>query len=90
MRQLMKMKNGILFVLMIVAGVVVGSLLGEATRSVSALSWLSFSKTIGISADHPAVLDISVLKLAFGLELKISVAQVICIIGGIVAYEKIR
>jgi hypothetical protein len=86
----MKIKDGVLFALLLVAGIVVGSMLGEVTRPVAGLSWLSYSKTVGISADRPLTLDLSVLRLAFGLELRISVAQVLCIIAGIFAYRRLR
>ena len=51
------------------------------------LSWLAFGKSIGIPADSPAVLDLSVIKLAFGFEVGVTVAHILCFIGAFVGYK---
>ena len=58
-----------------VLGMIVGVAIGEATASISYLKWLSIGGEIGFS--NPIVLDLSFLKLTFGIWCKISVGGVI-------------
>ena len=39
------------------------------------LSWLAYSETIGIPTANPAYLDLAVVRVAFGLEMGLSIAQ---------------
>ena len=70
------MRKMLLFGFYLVAAVVVGALLAAAATQVPALAWLAFGKSIGLSVENPMVIDLSVIKVAFGLEVGITVAQV--------------
>ena len=58
-------------------GIVIGMMLAGVTKNISALSWLSFGLSFGMSS--PLVLDLSLLKLTFGLAVDLNVATIICI-----------
>ena len=83
--------GGVLLLLaLIVAGIVVGGLIAAAAKNVSVLSWLAYAKTFGLNVDRPAVLELSVLRLAVGFELTINVAQALCVVGAVLLYRRIR
>ena len=81
------MKKAILLIFYIVAAVVVGALVAAIAGQISFLSWLAFGKSIGLSVDNPMVLDLSVLRIAFGFEIGITVAHIFCFIGAFFAYR---
>lgn len=63
-------------------GIVVGSMVAEMTAGISALSWLSYGLDFGTAS--PFVLDLNVLKLTFGITVKITISTVIFVIISIV------
>ncbi len=82
----LKEKNWVILTLFILAGIVIGGLLGELTKDVSFLSWLAYGKDFGLS--DPLVLDLGVLVLTFGLMIKINVASILGVIIAVVIYKK--
>lgn len=80
------MKNGWVCILFILAGLVIGGLLGQLAQNVDFLWWLSYGQEFGLST--PLVLDINVLKLTFGLTVKINIASIIGMIISIIVYRK--
>ncbi len=76
-------KNGWVLLLLMLAGVVLGGLLGTLTKDVSALSWLNYGQSFGL--DSPIVLNLGIIIITFGLNIKITIASIVgLIIGGIV------
>ncbi len=71
-----------LTLLVIVAGLVVGSLLGELLGGLVPHSWghelLTRGPTIGLTS--PATLDLRLLSLTFGLAFKVNVVGVVGIV----------
>ena len=61
----------------VLVGIVVGSLLANVTASVPALGWLSYALSFGL--ETPIVLDLSVIRLTFGLSVNLSVAVILCV-----------
>lgn len=80
-------KNIWILLVFLLAGLVIGGLLGKLASSVSWLWWLSYEQEFGINS--PIVLDLSVLKLTFGLMFKINIASIIGMILAIFIYKKI-
>ena len=80
-------KNIWILILFILGGIVVGGLLGEIASNVSFLSWLAYGQEFGLST--PIELDLSVIKLTFGLMLKINISSIIGIVLAIFIYKKI-
>ncbi|CDE90859.1 MAG: DUF4321 domain-containing protein [Clostridia bacterium] len=80
-------KNIWILLVFLLAGLVVGGLLGRLASSVSWLWWLSYEQEFGLQT--PLVLDLNVLKLTFGLMFKINIASIIGMVLSIFIYKKI-
>ena len=82
-------KNGIVFTLLMLAGVVIGGFLGYLARDISWLSWLNYGQTFGLTGTDGSalVLDLGVLVLQFGIRIKITIASILGIILGIIIYR---
>jgi len=83
-------ENKRFFVLLvfILAGVVLGGLVGSLGDRLDALSWLSYGQSFGLAADSPAVLELGVVRLTFGVSVRLNVAVVICVLAALAAYKK--
>ena len=80
-------KNIWVLLVFILSGLVIGGLLGRLASSVPWLWWISFEQEFGL--ENPIVLDLSILKLTFGLMFKINVASIIGMILAVFIYKKI-
>ncbi len=80
-------KNGWSLFLLILAGIVIGSLIGELASQVSFLNWLGKGYSFGL--DNPINLDLQIMTLIFGIKFKITVASILGIVIAIFAYRKI-
>ena len=76
-------KNNWACFLLILAGVVIGGVIGNLFPD----SWLNYGQTFGLS--QPLVLDFGILCLTFGLTIKITIASIIGIAIGILIYRLI-
>lgn len=75
-----------LLIVFILSGLVVGGLLGELSKNVDWLWWLSYGNEFGLTS--PLTLDLSVLKIQFGLTIRISIASIIGMIMAIFIYRR--
>lgn len=64
--------------LMVIVGIVVGSMLADITAGVPYLSWLSYALSFG--TESPVILDLNAITLTLGISLHITVSTVICVI----------
>ncbi len=80
-------KNNWALFLLLLAGIVLGGFIGELTRDVSFLSWLSYGKTFGLSAGAPAVLDLGIMVISLGLQITINIASIIGVVIAILIYK---
>lgn len=80
-------KNIWLLLVFILSGLVIGGLLGELSKNVDWLWWLSYGDEFGLTS--PLTLDLSVLKIQFGLTLKISIASIIGMAIAIFIYRRV-
>ena len=84
------MKRTLYILFLVCAGVVVGSLVAFLTRNVGFLSFLSYGMDFGLTT--PFVLDLSVLKLTFGLSLNLNISVLIfvtlTVLIGLSVYRK--
>ena len=78
-------KNAWVLVLILLAGVVLGSFIGHITNGVSWLSWLDYGMTFGLT--NPVTLDVGVLVLTFGLTIHFSIASIIGIVVAAIIYH---
>ena len=82
-----KDKGRLISILFILAGLVIGGLLGNLATNVSWLSWLAYGEEFGLM--EPLILDLNVLTLTLGLTIKINVASIIGVIIAIFVYRKV-
>ena len=73
-------------VMLMLAGVVLGGFIGNALGGISALSWLGYGRSFGLSS--PLVLDLGVLTLQFGLTIRFTIAGIIGIVLAFLIYRK--
>ena len=83
-----KGKSGWILVVLLLAGLVVGGLLGQLAAKVDFLWWLGYSQTFGLST--PIQLDLSVIQLTFAISFKISIASILGMLIGICIYKIIN
>ena len=86
-RNYMKGKNSWTMLILILAGIVLGGFLGNLADGISWLDWLNYGQSFGLK--NPIVLELGILVLTFGLNIKITIAGIIGIIVGIFVYRKI-
>lgn len=82
-------KNMFFFWAMVLTGVIFGGLLGEVAAQIPSLAFLNYGKSIGISPDAPLVLDLTVVRLVLGFQLKMTVAAIIGLITSVILYKKV-
>lgn len=80
-----KDKNIWILLVFILAGLVIGGLLGQIAGKVSFLWWLSYGQSFGLN--EPIVLDLSILKLTFGLVLNVNISSIIGMLLAILIYR---
>ncbi|MBE6860073.1 MAG: DUF4321 domain-containing protein [Ruminococcus sp.] len=79
------MKKTFIFAILILAAVILGALLGAASKDIEPLAWLAYSK--GFSLDSLSI-DLSILSIDFGCALKVNVAQLLLILAALAIYPK--
>lgn len=84
-------KNSWTLLLLLLSGVVLGGFLGYLARDISWLSWLNYGQTFGLTgADGTAlVLELGVLKLQFGLQIRITIASILGIVIAFLLYRRL-
>lgn len=80
-------KNVWILIVFILAGLVIGGLIGQLATRVNGLWWLSYGESFGLS--EPLELDLSIIKLTFSLMLKINIASIIGMAIAIFIYRKV-
>ena len=85
------MKKNSLVLLLMLAGVVLCGFLGTLTKDISWLSWLNYGNSFGLTgADGSAlILNLGVLTIQFGLQIKITIASIIGIVVAFFLYRKL-
>ena len=73
-------------ILLMLAGVVLGGFIANMLGGISALSWLAYGSSFGLSS--PLVLDLGVLTLQFGLTIRFTIAGIIGIVLAFFIYKK--
>ena len=82
-----KDKNIWILIIFILSGLVVGGLLGELAARNGSLWFLSYGETFGLS--NPIELDLSIIKITFGLLFKINISSIIGMVLAIFIYRKV-
>ena len=77
--------KGWICVLFILAGLVIGGLIGNLTSGIDFLWWLSYGQEFGLSS--PLILDLGVIKLTFAIMFKINIASIVGVIISMFIYR---
>jgi len=85
----MKLQRTLAFLFFLLAGIIVGALIASVCADIPFLSWLGYGKTVGLSTSNPMLLDLSMVKVAFGFEVGINVAQIITITAALLIYKSV-
>lgn len=78
-------KNAWALFLLILAGIVLGGFIGMLTEGSSAFGWLGYGQTFGL--DAPIVLNLGLLVITFGLNIKITIASIVGVVLAIIIYR---
>ena len=78
-------KNGWILLLLMLAGIVLGSFIATLTQNMAGFSWLSFGQSFGL--DSPIVLNLGIIVLTFGLTIKITIGSIIGLILAAIVYR---
>lgn len=82
----MKNKGTWVCILFILAGLVIGGLIGQLTEGVNFLWWLSYGQEFGLT--EPLQLDLGVVRITFAIMFKINIASIIGVIISMIIYRK--
>ena len=80
-------KNGWSLFLLLLTGIVLGGFIGWLAKDVTYLSWLNYGQQFGFS--EPFHLNLGILKITFGLTIKITMSSIIGVVLPIIVYKKI-
>ena len=78
-------KNGWALFLLILSGVMLGGFIGMLAGNVPMLSWLAYGQSFGL--DSPIILNLGILVITFGLNIKITIASIIGVVISIIVYR---
>lgn len=81
----MKSKNCWVLLLLMLAGIVLGGFIGDLSRGVPWLTWLNVGQTFGL--DNPLVINLGILVITFGINIKITMASIIGVAAALVMYR---
>lgn len=81
-----KERNTWILLIFLLAGIVLGGLIGELAAKIDFLWWLGYGQTFGLT--EPLVLDLEVVTLTFALQFKINIASIIGVAIAIFLYRK--
>ncbi|MFT8888709.1 MAG: DUF4321 domain-containing protein [Ethanoligenens sp.] len=90
MRSVGKSGNVFLLIVFLILAIVAGGVIAAALQQFPWAGFLTYTKTFGIGDTQPVTLDLSVLRVSFGLGLRINLTQVLCILAAILIYRKIN
>ena len=76
-----------LLLVFILSGLVIGGLLGELSKNVDWLWWLSYGNELGLTS--PLTLDLSVLNIQFKFTMKINIASIVGMAIAIFIYRRL-
>lgn len=79
-------RNSWALVLVLLAGLVIGGFIGHYMEGVPYFGWLAYGQNFGIT--EPVGIDLGIIKLQFGLLLRINVSGVIGLLIGIFLYKR--
>ena len=80
-------RGRIVSILFILAGLVIGGLLGDLAANVDWLKWLAYGEEFGFH--EPIILNLNVMTITLGLMIKINIASILGVIIALLIYRKV-
>ncbi len=84
-----ELKKTLLFLLFLLSGIILGTIITNLAQDVSFLKWLCWGDSIGVGYPNPVSIDLAIVKLNFGFVLEVNIAKLLCIISSILIYAKV-
>ena len=86
-----KTDSVIVLLVILILGTLIGSVVGEVIGSLAPGGWIEaiFSKGVNPGLTPPAVLDLKVLTVTFGLTLRVNLASLLGIMLALFIYQKL-
>lgn len=81
-----RQRNSWVLLLFLLAGIVLGGLIGKLAGKIDFLWWLGYGQTFGLT--EPLVLNLEVVTLTFALQFKINIASIVGVALAIFLYRK--
>ena len=78
-------EGGWVFIIVLLTGIVLGGLIGKLAEGVPSLWWLNYGNEFGLN--KPVSLNLTVLKIEFGVTISITVSSIIGMILAIFVYS---
>jgi hypothetical protein len=78
-------KNSWSLFLLILAGIVLGGFVGSLVQGTPYFGWLNYGQNFGL--DSPIILNLGILVITFGLNIKITIASIIGVLLAISIYR---
>ena len=78
-------KNSWALFLLMLAGIVLGGVLGTLTADMAGFAWLNYGQSFGF--DNPIVLNLGILVITFALNIKITIASIIGLVISAIIYR---
>jgi len=79
-------RNGWALVLILLAGLVIGGFIGYSLADLPFAGWLAYGQEFGIS--EPVGLELGIIKLQFGIMIRLNIAGVIGMLLGWLVYKR--
>jgi hypothetical protein len=78
-------KNSWSLFLLLLVGIVLGGFVGTLAEGMPYLSWLNYGQNFGL--DNPLVLNLGILVITFGFNIKITIASIVGVLLAISIYR---
>ena len=85
----MTLKKNLILLFFVLAGIVIGSLISSVAAGIPVISWLAYSTDIGVSPHNPLFLDLKVVVISFGFEIRVTIAQIFAILASFFAHKAV-
>lgn len=78
-------KNSWSLFLLLLAGIVLGGLIGNLAADAQGFGWLNYGQSFGFQ--NPIVLDLGILVITFALSMKVTIAGIIGVMIAVLVYR---
>lgn len=83
----MNFKKTLVLILLLLGGVVLGTMLTSVCASVPWLSFLTAGQTVGVGVPNPITIDIGIATVSFGFSVSVNIIKILSILGCLWLYK---